>query len=191
MLQRLRAWLYADELDHLRCPQCFNYVPIGTAGCPRCGRAVPPIFDVPERPRATPLTHKQRAWLRRGSLLLALGPLALFLVIGLVLGLGSQSWEASAAFGLAGVGFMAMTAPDCLRQWLDAKGAALVQPAYLLDLVSLKSPSDSRVPNYYAHFAQLGRFAVTREEFERLFVGGRYQLTYSPRSRKLWAFRAV
>jgi len=35
----------------------------------------------------------------------------------------------------------------------------------------------------------LGRFEVSREDFDRLTLGERYQLTSSPRSGKLWSFR--
>jgi hypothetical protein len=194
----MRAWFNGFQRrravapDLLRCPQCFNPVPIGSAACARCDRAMPPIFAVPERPRSIPITQQQRARLRLTALLLAFGPLTVWVGLGLIFFIQQQTWDTFPVFMLVGLLFVIVAAPIALRFWGDAGGAVLEQSAYLLDLISLeqRSARSATTISYYAAFSQLGRFEVPKAEFDRLALGERYQLSYSPRSRKLWAIRA-
>lgn len=44
---------------------------------------------------------------------------------------------------------------------------------------------------YYGHFERIGRLNIGRENYNAAFQGAIYQVTYSPRSKRLWAMQQV
>ncbi|ABX06294.1 MAG TPA: hypothetical protein DEF47_03075 [Herpetosiphon sp.] len=44
---------------------------------------------------------------------------------------------------------------------------------------------------YYGHFERIGRLNIGRENYDGAFQGAIYQVTYSPRSKRLWAMQQL
>lgn len=44
---------------------------------------------------------------------------------------------------------------------------------------------------YYGHFERVGRLKIGRENYNAAFQGAIYQVTYSPRSKRVWAMQQV
>ncbi len=135
-------------------------------------------------PTSVPLTGGQKTKLLFGALI----PLA---IIGIIV----WSFSRSLANKDAGFAWIFIIAMSLIFVWQSMtklidffSGVAQVQVDRLTKTQIVKN-KNSRT--YYGHFERIGRLTIGRQNYDTALQGAIYQVTYSPRSKSLWAMQQV
>ncbi|KPL81932.1 hypothetical protein [Herpetosiphon geysericola] len=135
-------------------------------------------------PTSVPLTGGQKAKLLFGAII----PLIVITIGILYVSRAPMTGELSFVWIFIGVlslifGWQAIT------KLIDFfSGVALVQVDRLTKTQIVKN-KNSR--NYYGHFERIGRLNIGRQNYDTALQGAIYQVTYSARSKSLWAMQQV
>ncbi|WP_110514102.1 hypothetical protein [Herpetosiphon llansteffanensis] len=135
-------------------------------------------------PTTVPLTGGQKAKLLFGAII----PMIIITVGIFYVGRAPMTGELSFVWIFIGVlslifGWQAIT------KLIDLfSGVALVQVDRLTKTQIVKN-KNSRT--YYGHFERIGRLNIGRQQYDNALQGAIYQLTYSPRSKSLWAMQQI
>ncbi len=135
-------------------------------------------------PTNVPLTGGQKAKLLFGAVI----PLVFITVGILYVRRAPMSGELSFVWIFIGVlslifGWQAIT------KLIDFfSGVAQVQVDRLTKAEIVKNKNNR---TYYGHFERIGRLNIGRQQYDNALQGAIYQLTYSPRSKSLWAMQQI
>lgn len=135
-------------------------------------------------PTTVPLTSGQKTQLLFGALL----PLA---IIGLIVwSFGRSAANEDAGFAwIIIVGISLFFVWQAMAKLIDFfSGVAQVQVDRLTKTQIVKNKNNR---NYYGHFERVGRLDIGRQNYDGAFQGAIYQVTYSPRSKRMWTMQQV
>jgi len=151
-----------------------------------------PGMDAPLPPVTTvPLTGGQKTQLLLGGLLPILIPGGFFIVffsrLGGVSSRGLSNMPTSVWLAMVGVMFFVIyLGIKSLRDF--ASGVALVQTARLNKTSFTRNKNST---TFYGDFAQLGKFRISRDDYNAARPGALYRITYSPTSKRVWQMSQV